>query len=406
MAPLKVAIIGAGPSGLALARLLHLNDIPVTVYESDPSPHHRSQGGTLDLHEGTGLDCVKQAGLWEQFQKHARYDGEAFILADKHFKQYFNVPPGDAATSHGRPEIDRTVLRDMLVSSLPEGTVQWARKVESIGDDRVIHFADGTTASDHTLLVGADGAWSKVRPLVTDVQPEYSGISGLDLTLRNAAERAPELDAIVNRGSCFAFSDGKTVMAQHIGSGELKVYAFGAEPAGWPAPGAGGRGGGIDIKDPAAVRKGMLEYYADWDDRLKRFTTTFDDDKIRIWELWQLPVEHRWETRAGVTLIGDAAHLMTVFAGEGVNQAMGDAMELANALVAAVKAHGSVDAAVGKYEAGMFARVEPVKRETDANKRTFFDRRPAEEWMGQFIKQMQPAIEASGGMSAPKGFQA
>ena len=405
MAPLKVAIVGAGPSGLALARLLHINDIPVVVYEGEPSPYHRPQGGTLDLHDGTGLDCIKQAGLWDAFQQHARYDGEAFILADKHFKQYLTMPPSDPDTSHGRPEIDRTALRNLLLASLPDGIVQWGRRVDAVDDDRTVRFADGRAAADHTLLVGADGAWSKVRPLVTDVRPEYSGVSGLDLTLRDAAARAPALHARVNRGSLLAASDGRTVMAQHTGAGALKTSAFAAEPAGWPAASAGGSSS-FDITDAAAVRKGLAEYYAGWDARLTGYLTHFDADAVRGWQLWQLPVAHRWAPRAGVTLLGDAAHLMTVFAGEGVNQALADAMELAHAIVAARAADASLDAAVAAYEAAMFARVEPVMRETDANKRRFFSREPPERWMPHFFGEMQPAVEASGGVLAPEGAQA
>jgi 2-polyprenyl-6-methoxyphenol hydroxylase-like FAD-dependent oxidoreductase len=79
----RIAIIGAGPSGLLLARLLHVSSIPVTVFESEASPNVRSQGGTLDLHPSSGQLALKEAGLFEDFKKHARYDGEDFILCDK-----------------------------------------------------------------------------------------------------------------------------------------------------------------------------------------------------------------------------------------------------------------------------------------------------------------------------------
>ena len=385
----NIAILGAGPSGLTLARLLYQNKISVVVFESEASAHGRQQGGTLDLHDGTGLDAIKKADLWEEFQKFARYDGEALILADKNFKKYAEQPRSTEETGHGRPEIDRSRLREILLNSLPEDVVQWGHHVESVTDDLTIHFSDGSTASGFDLIVGADGASSKARPVVTDVQPEYSGISGLDLTLSNAAERAPALEAIVNHGSMFSFSDAKGIMAQHTGAGDLRVYAFAREPAGWPRPGSGGRsGGGFDIHDPAAVRQGLERYYADWAPELRGFLSAFDDDRIRQWSLYQLPVDHTWMHRPGVTLIGDAAHLMTVFAGEGVNQSMADSLELAAQIEAVVQDGGKLDAAVQRYEEGMFPRAHAVMKETNNNKEAFYNPAPAEEWMPKVVEMM------------------
>ena len=88
MATPKIAIIGAGPAGCLLARLLHLAGIPTTVYEGEASPNYRSQGGSLDLHTNTGLAALREAGLWDEFQKHARYDGQYMAIVDKNLKYY------------------------------------------------------------------------------------------------------------------------------------------------------------------------------------------------------------------------------------------------------------------------------------------------------------------------------
>ena len=84
MSPIpKIAIIGAGPAGLALARILHVNGIASTIFEKRPSPKgHNTMGGTLDLHEGSGQEAIREARLWDQFQKHARYDGQAYVISD------------------------------------------------------------------------------------------------------------------------------------------------------------------------------------------------------------------------------------------------------------------------------------------------------------------------------------
>src|SRR5580692_1600582 len=82
----KIAIIGAGPAGLTLARLLHVSEVKVdvTLYELDVSSTSRpDQGGTLDLHTDTGLAAIRKCGLWDSFRKYARYDGAELIIADK-----------------------------------------------------------------------------------------------------------------------------------------------------------------------------------------------------------------------------------------------------------------------------------------------------------------------------------
>ena len=71
-----IAILGAGPSGLTLGRLLHLAGIDFVIFERDASAASawgRGGSGTLDLHEGTGWLALQEAGLFEEFKKKARY---------------------------------------------------------------------------------------------------------------------------------------------------------------------------------------------------------------------------------------------------------------------------------------------------------------------------------------------
>lgn len=101
-----VSIIGAGPSGLLLARLLQLNDIPVVVYEREVSADARVQGGTLDLHEDTGLAALKAAKLDAEAERYMRGgEAEAMKIIDKDGKVWYDENGQDA--SRGRPEIDR-----------------------------------------------------------------------------------------------------------------------------------------------------------------------------------------------------------------------------------------------------------------------------------------------------------
>src|SRR5262245_47500071 len=102
MAP-NIAIIGAGPAGCMLARLLAKNGVSCTIFEAEQSINYRSQGGTLDLRARTGLQAIKEAGLWDEFQKHARYDGESLLICDKNRQAWLKRRPRKQAEGKHQP---------------------------------------------------------------------------------------------------------------------------------------------------------------------------------------------------------------------------------------------------------------------------------------------------------------
>ena len=369
MPPLKVAIIGSGPAGCTLARILgRESNVQVTVFEAESSINTRAQGGTLDLHTDTGLAALKRAGLFDEFLKYARYDGEAFVICDKKMKKYLSLKGTTSAKdSRGRPEIDRVQLRLLLVRSLPEGTVRWDSALQSVDDDLCLHFEHGVEKG-FDLIVGADGAWSKVRPLVSSEQPFYSGIGGMDLFIADAENRYPDLHKLVNRGSIFAMSDGKTLMGQQKGDRSLIVYAWSIRDHDWK------KTCGYDLKDAKAVKKAIAKEYSDWAPELLKLAEVANEDDMIARNLYMLPVGHRWENRQGVTLLGDAAHLMTPFAGEGVNLAMTDAMSLADAIIAANKVGGmaALTKEVKAFEEDMFVRATKTQSQTKENMNDMF----------------------------------
>ena len=341
----SIGIVGAGLGGLVLARVLRTHGIPSTVYELDASAHARDQGGSLDMHEESGQLALRTAGLHEEFRRLTHPQGENTRILDEAGTVHFHhTPEGDEG---GRPEIDRTDLRDLLIASLDPRQIVWDHKVTAVspldGGRHELAFADGSSTSVD-LLVGADGTWSKVRPLLSTAKPEYCGISYVELHLTDVDERHPDSAALFGPGIMFALSDNKALMGH--GGEHIHLGASLRVPQDWTVS------CGVDWSDAPAAREALLKEFADWSTGLTDLIRNCDDTIIPR-QIYALPTGHSWERVPGVTLLGDAAHVMSPYAGEGANLAMLDAAELALAIVE----HGDdIETALTQYEAAMFPR--------------------------------------------------
>ena len=162
-----VAILGAGPSGLALARLLTVKNITCIVFEREKSPDAVGQGGCLDIHSDSGQLVLKEGGLFDKFKSLARYDGQASKVVDRDGVVTFEKK---YQGQEDRPEIDRKDLRRLLLDSVPSERIRWDARVESVNRDSdgsmAIRFANGGIERGFQLVVGADGTWSKARSMV------------------------------------------------------------------------------------------------------------------------------------------------------------------------------------------------------------------------------------------------
>src|ERR1700733_1814819 len=242
-----VTTIGPGLGRLTPPRVPHVHGIPAILYEAEPSAEARTQGGQLDIHEHNGQLALAAAGLTEEFRAIIHAGGEGTRMLDQHGKVLLDESDPDDGTA-GRPEVLRGDLRRILLDSLPEEIIKWGRKVTDvrpIGDGRhELTFADGSTVTT-SLLVGADGAWSKIRPLLSDAEPEYVGTTFVETYLCNADERPSATAEAVGSGAMYALTPGKGIVAHREAGNILHTYVELNRPAEWIA--------GIDFTDATAA---------------------------------------------------------------------------------------------------------------------------------------------------------
>ena len=340
---LPITIIGAGLGGLMLARVLHVHGIGSTVLEAETSPDVRKQGGMLDIHAHDGQVALAAGQLTDAFEALILEGRQAFRLLATDGSVLFEQPDDGTGS---RPEVQRGELRQMLLESLPAGIVQWGRKVIDIrsqSDGRhAVDFADGTSIETR-LLVGADGAWSKIRPLLSKAVPEFTGTGCIETYLFDADTRHQAAAGAVGGGAMGTPVSGKAIMAHRERGDTLHAYIMLEKPRSWFSA--------IDFADPAAAANLVAAEFGGWAPELTALITDSDNQPVvRLFHA--LPVEHRWERVPGVTLLGDAAHV-TAPNGDGANLAMFDGAELALALVAHPD---NMELALRKYEEAMFVR--------------------------------------------------
>ncbi|CAN5563422.1 NAD(P)/FAD-dependent oxidoreductase [soil metagenome] len=338
-----ITIVGGGLGGLVLARVLHLHGIPVTVYEAEASAVARTQGGLLDIHPYNGQRALEAAGLIEKFRDLVLPGRESYRVLDRAGSVLLDLP--DDGTGE-RPEVPRAELRKVLLDSLPEGIVRWGCKVRGVvalGEGRhELRFSDGASVVT-SVLVGADGAWSRVRPLLSDATPRYLGFTSVETFLFDSDTRYPATAAAVGAGSLFALAPGKGFLTHRERAGTLHTYVQLRKPQDWFAD--------TDVADGAAVLARVAAEFNGWASELTALISDSDTAPV-VRPLCTLPIGHRWGRVPGVTLIGDAAHLAAPN-GEGANLAMLDGAELGQAIAAHAD---DVEVALHEYEQAMFRR--------------------------------------------------
>lgn len=376
----EIAIVGGGPGGLTLARLLQIKGANVKVYERDFSKAARVQGAIVDLHFESGLKVMEAAGMMDAFKANYMPGADKFRLVDQDgnicLDEQDDEAVADFGDEHFRPEIDRGVLRNVLIDALLPDTVVWDSQfvdMTQVNDAWKLRFNNGTTAAAD-IVIGAEGYRSKIRPYVTDIEMLYSGATIIQGEIEDPEKDCPELNALVNKANLIAMGIGKTIAAQPRGDGGLTFYASSLYPEDWINT------SGVNFNDSAEVSAYLVDFYEGWNPVFFTFFKACNHFTPR--PLNYAPLDQQWDTKSNLTLIGDAAHLMPP-SGEGVNTAMLDALDLSECLTS--EEFENVQEAIAAYEKRMRLRAAILGQEALEGIKDFSS--PSEDSIQKLIKQ-------------------
>jgi len=357
----KIDIVGGGPGGLTLAKLLQYSGAVVKVYERDLNKNARVQGSTLDLHEDSGLAAIIKANLFDEFKNNflPKADRKKIVndRGDIFFSDHETKVEENFGNPYFRPEIDRCALRKILLESLQSETVVWNSHFMSMDKQNegwLLHFKSGN--SDYAdIVIAADGANSKIRPYITNIKAFYSGITMLEGNIYDAKNTAPQISMLLNGGKIMAFGNEKDMLMGQKGNSEIGFYASFKADENWVAK------SGLNFNDKTQMlgwfKTAYSEWSSIWHELFENAATPFIPRPI-----YCMPLDQTWEALPNLTMLGDAAHVMPPFAGEGVNMAMRDALELSDCLTD--DSYTNLQEAISVYETSMCKRASTAAKES------------------------------------------
>ncbi|GAA2875141.1 FAD-dependent monooxygenase [Streptosporangium fragile] len=336
---MKIAIVGGGLGGLTAALLLRQAGVDAVVYEQTAELREVGAGIVVGPNMARPL---AQAGLGEELASFAvpldaawefrRWEDGRVLFSQPMGEECRRLYGIDCYVAH------RADLLDMLRRALPAEVVRTDRRLETLrqdGEQVELVFTDSrgektTVVAD--AVIGADGIHSAVRPTVVEEEaPRFSGLCAYRCLVD--AEHAPEL--ALRRVQTLWLGPGRHFVHYPIRDRKL-VNIVAIVPAGdwriesWTAEGR--------IED-------LAREFETWDPRLRQLIASATDTKR--WALYDRSPLSRW-TGGRVTLLGDAAHSMLPFFGQGAAQAVEDAVVLAGCLREATR--DTVAGALLRYE--------------------------------------------------------
>lgn len=353
----QIAIVGGGPGGLTLARLLQMNSGPnafrLKLFERDFNAAARVQGSPLDMHAASGLAAIRKANLLDSFKKHFRSGADKKVIVNERAEIFFsnhNTKRADNFDSkYFRPEIDRGQLRKIFLEALQPDTVVWNShfvSMEAQNEGWLLHFKNGSTAYAD-IVIAADGANSNIRPYITSIKAFYTGVTMVEGNVYDAKKATPHIYALLNGGALLAFGNTQNLFMGLKGSGDLTFYTSCKADENWAT------NNGLDYADKTKMlawfKTGWPGWSSVWYELFENAATPFIPRPI-----YCMPLHQTWKALPNVTMLGDAAHVMPPSAGEGANMAMLDAVELSDCLFN--EKFNDIQTAIAAYENQMRKR--------------------------------------------------
>jgi 2-polyprenyl-6-methoxyphenol hydroxylase-like FAD-dependent oxidoreductase len=218
--------------------------------------------------------------------------------------------------------------------------------MEAQNNGWLLYFKNGSAAYAD-LVIAADGANSRIRPYITDSKAFYSGVTMVEINIPDAEKTTPHIYALLNGGKIMAFGNEKCLLGGQKGEGNIGFYASFKPAENWAA------NSGLDYSDKAQLLQWFKQEYAGWD---SIWYELFENAATPVIPrpIYCMPLDQTWETLPNATMLGDAAHVMPPFAGEGANSAMLDALELSECLTA--DKYDTLPEAISAYELNMRKR--------------------------------------------------
>ena len=364
----EIAIVGAGIGGLVLGLGLQRAGRRITIHEQAARLGELGAGITLSPN---AVRVINWLGLDEQLRAIG-------FTPDRQWTQHWQTGDvlrealrgADFAARHGGAgycHVHRADLHALLLGALPAETVQLGKALAAVDANGRMQFADGSTATAD-VVVGADGVKSAVRAACFDTAaPQFTG----QVAWRGIVPLSALQPAVQALPPGIHVGPQRLFMRCPVRGGTLINYAAFVELGGWQDEG---------WTIPSTIPE-LLGHFDGWDPSVRAIIAATPPGSLFKWALHTREPLPSWIS-GRVTLLGDAAHAMLPFMGQGAGTAIEDAAVLARCLVAFPGAE-----ALLRYEAVRRERTEMVQTQSRLLGLTFQGKDPASLGRGPLLNE-------------------
>jgi len=351
MKALDIAVVGAGISGLTAVIALAEQGHKVTLYESAPKWGDVGAGITLAPNAMRGMDyigvgdAITETGVEPTTQEISHWQsGNVLVDVDRR---------GTADKyGAGYVYIHRADLHQILVARAEQVGANLVLgkhivEVDDRNDSVIMHFADGSK-SECEMLVAADGLKSQVRQMFAPEEANFSG----HIAFRALAPASDEIRELIDQPGMH-IGPGKMVVRYPLRKGALLNLVFFAREDGWTEDG---------WSIPAKIEE-LRSLYSGWCTDIQKMIDAIVPGTVFKWAINAHTPLKTWHRNGKVVLVGDAAHAMTPFMGQGAATGIEDAVMLTRA----ISLYNTKEEACLRYEAARLERTSYIQKESNIN---------------------------------------